>query len=219
MADTGAVRTRDFFHEYAAGFNSIYNTQNTWMNQFINATFRRSMDLRYRKTLEGCRPIQGRRVLDIGCGPGHYGIALARAGASEVIGIDFAEGMIDLARQQANAAGVSDKCTFLTGDFYTYESKAAFDYVIVMGVMDYVADPKPLLARVLSLTRRRAFFSFPVAGGLLGWQRKLRYRKRCPLFLYTHGEVERLFQHINGTRAQITPIDRDFFVEVSKSAG
>ncbi|MGH9629482.1 MAG: class I SAM-dependent methyltransferase [Bryobacteraceae bacterium] len=216
MANTNIVRTREFFHEYASGFNSIYSNRNTLANRFINHMFRKSMEVRYRRTLEGCRPVQGKRVLDIGCGPGHYGIALARAGAVEVVGLDFAEGMIKLARQQAEAAGVAAKCTFMTKDFYTYEPQTPFDYVVVMGVMDYVPDPKPLIQRVLSMTRDRAFLSFPVAGGLLAWQRKLRYRTRCPLFLYTRTEVEALFENIEGFQTVIEQIARDFFVQVRR---
>jgi 2-polyprenyl-3-methyl-5-hydroxy-6-metoxy-1,4-benzoquinol methylase len=215
MTET-AVRTRDFFHEYADGFNSIYNTRNTLTNRVINRIFRKSMELRYRKTVAGCRPIEAKRVLDVGCGPGHYGITLARNGAAEVKGIDFAEGMIELAREQANAAGVSNRCTFGVQDFFSFAPEESFDYVIVMGVMDYIADPKPFVERVLSMTRGRAFFSFPTAGGLLGWQRKIRYRSRCPLYLYTKDQVDGLFKDVPDARADIEPIARDFFVQVSR---
>jgi len=215
--DNTVVRTREFFHEYAGGFNSIYSNRNTALNRLINRMFRKSMELRYRKTLEGCRPIEGKRVLDLGCGPGHYGIALARAGAGEVLGIDFAEGMIELARQQAQAAGVGDRCTFVVRDFFSYTPEVPFDYVVVMGVMDYIADPKPFVEKVLSMTGGRAFFSFPADGGLLAWQRQLRYRSRCPLYLYKRSQVEALFSGIPGVKVE--QIERDFFVQVSPRAG
>jgi 2-polyprenyl-3-methyl-5-hydroxy-6-metoxy-1,4-benzoquinol methylase len=216
MANVNIDQTRQFFHEYASGFNSIYSNRNTLANRFVNRVFRKSMALRYRKTLEGCRPIEGKSVLDLGCGPGHYGIALARAGAAHVLGIDFADGMIELARRQAQATGVATRCTFIAQDFYAYQPETPFDYSIVMGVMDYVADPNVLIAKVLSMTRDRAFFSFPAASGLLAWQRKLRYRARCPLFLYTCVQVERLFQNIKGAQTQVEPMARDFFVQVRK---
>lgn len=216
MANITTLQTRNFFHQYVEEFDSIYSTRNTLVNRVINRTFRKSMELRHRKTLEGCRPIEGKRVLDLGCGPGHYSIALARAGAAHVTGIDFAQGMIDRARLRAAAAGVTTHCTFLAKDFYSYEPETPFDYVIVMGVMDYVADPKPLIRKVLSMTRDRAFFSFPVGGTLLGWQRRLRYRHRCPLFLYTRSEVERLLQDVNEAHQRIEPIARDFFVCMSR---
>jgi hypothetical protein len=104
------------------------------------------------------------------------------------------------------------------GDFNSYNAEP-FDYAIVMGVMDYVADPKPLIAKVHSLTRERAFFSFPAAGGVLGWQRRLRYRDRCPLFLYTRSQVEKLFEGIEGASAHIEPIARDYFVQLTTTKG
>ena len=87
--------------------------------------------------------------------------------------------MIQLARRQAEAEGVGGRCRFLVGDFQEYTPAEAPDYVVVMGVMDYVADPVPLVERVVSMAGRKAFFSFPAAGGFLAWQRQLRYRSRC----------------------------------------
>jgi len=57
-----------------------------------------------------------------------------------------------------------------------------FDYAIVMGFMDYIADPSALIGKVLRVCRGKAFFSFPADGGPLAWQRRLRYRNRCPLY-------------------------------------
>lgn len=210
------VRTREFFHEYAGGFNSIYSNKNTAINRFVNERFRKSMELRYHKTLEGCNPIEDKRVLDLGCGPGHYGIALARAGAGSVLGVDFAEGMIELARKQAVEAGVANKCTFQVLDFFAYKPEKPFDYVVVMGVMDYIPEPRPFVEHVLSMTQGKAFFSFPASGGLLGWQRQLRYKSRCPLYLYSEEQVTKLFQGIPNMKAKVEPIARDFFVEVSR---
>jgi 2-polyprenyl-3-methyl-5-hydroxy-6-metoxy-1,4-benzoquinol methylase len=208
------TQTQEFFQSYATNFNSIYSSRNSLLNAFTNRVFRKSMRLRYLKTIEGCEPVQGKTVLDIGCGPGHYGVELARRGAAQVVGIDFAERMIDLARYQAETAGVSARCEFMVGDFNLFRPGQKFDHVIVMGFMDYIADPRPLIDGVLSLTSGQAFFSFPAAGGILGWQRRLRYRNRCPLFLYTREEVEHLFLAA-GVEPRIEPIARDFFVTIN----
>ena len=86
-------RTQTFFHQYANHFDAIYGNQNGFVDSVINRLFRKSMKLRYEKTIEGCNPIANKSVLDIGCGPGHYSITLAQRGASRVVGIDFAEGV------------------------------------------------------------------------------------------------------------------------------
>lgn len=208
-------RTQTFFHQYANDFDAIYGNQNGIVDSVINRLFRKSMKLRYEKTIEGCQPIAGKSVLDIGCGPGHYSITLAQRGASRVVGIDFAEGMLQLASEHARKVGVGDQCKFEVADFYKYPSDKAFDYVIVMGFMDYMPDPENVVAKVLSLTRGKAFFSFPVAGGVLGWQRKLRYQKRCDLFLYSEPQLREIFAKFPQAQATIEPISRDFFVTLS----
>src|SRR5262249_9785654 len=150
-----------------------------------------------------------------GCGPGHYGVALAKAGAAAVRGIDFAPAMIEIARQQARQARVESRCTFEIGDFLTQPAKEKYDYAIVMGFMDYIAQPRPLMEKVVAATRGQAFFSFPKSGGPLAWQRKLRYRSRCPLYLYSRREVHELCASLNVRDYRIEPIARDFFVTLS----
>lgn len=208
-------RTRAFFHRYAGTFNAIYGNTNTPWNTVINRLFRRSMVLRYEHTLRGCDPIQGKTVLDIGCGPGHYSVELARRGAAKVVGIDFADNMIAIAREQAAAAGVADRCHFEVADINAFSAAEPFDYVVVMGFMDYVADPDALMRQVAALTRGKAFFSFPAAGGLLAWQRELRYRSRCPLYLYSRERLDALLAGLPGVATTIEPISRDYFVTMT----
>ena len=94
-------RTSEFFDRYAVDFDSIYGNDNKALERIVNRLFRRAMLMRYEKTLAGCQPIEGRTVIDVGCGPGHYSIALARAGAKRVLGLDFAAGMLNIARDRA----------------------------------------------------------------------------------------------------------------------
>lgn len=206
-------RTADFFDRYAADFDAIYGNSNDGFEHLVNRLFRRSMLVRYQRTLEQCRPIEGCSVIDIGCGPGHYSIALARAGAARVLGLDFAPGMLKIAGEAAEAAAVAQRCSFALGDFLTYPIAEKFDYAVVMGFMDYVAEARPVIDRVLSIVRRRGFFSFPMSGGLLAWQRKLRYRNRCDLFLYREEDIRGLLSS-TGAAFEIEPIGRDFFVTV-----
>ena len=212
-------RAQGFFHQYANHFDAIYGTGAGPLNGILNRLFRRSMKLRFIKTMEGCQPIEGKSVLDIGCGPGHYSISLARAGAARAVGLDFADGMLRLAAEHARQAGVEDRCEFRNADFLQYTPSEPFDYVIVMGFMDYMSDPMSVIRKALSLTRRRAFFSFPAAGGILAWQRRMRYRKRCDLFLYRRDDIQRLFSAFPEVKVDIRPAARDFFVTAEKAAG
>src|SRR5438445_9855738 len=112
-----ANRTSEFFHLYAHDFNAIYGNSNTFVNRWINRYLRASMRLRYEKTIAGCFPIAGKTVLDIGCGPGHYSVALAKNGAAKIFGIDFADEMISIAARNAQSSNVQDKCEFARVDF------------------------------------------------------------------------------------------------------
>jgi SAM-dependent methyltransferase len=203
--------TAQFFDAYATDFDSIYGNDNRLFERIANRLFRRAMLVRYQKTLAGCLPAEGRTAIDIGCGPGHYSIALARAGAEKILGLDFAAGMLKIARERAAALGLGQRCSFVLGDFLTYPISERFDYAIVMGFMDYVRDPRPVIDRVLAIVRRRAFFSFPKAGGPLAWQRQVRYRNRCDLFLYRNEQIHSLLSR-TGASFSIEPIGRDFFV-------
>jgi SAM-dependent methyltransferase len=208
-------RASQFFDAYARDFSAIYGTRNTLPNRLVNRWFRKSMRLRYEMTLAACEPIRGKAVLDVGCGPGHYAVALAARGARRVLGIDFAPAMVELAVEQARSAGVEKRCEFVVGDFLERPIEEVFDYAIVMGFMDYIREPDRVIDKVLSVTREAAFFSFPADGGPLAWQRRLRYRNRCDLFLYEEKAVEDLFEAVENASVEITRIERDFFVAVS----
>jgi SAM-dependent methyltransferase len=174
------------------------------------------MKVRFIKTMEACQPMAGADVLDIGCGPGHYSVALARMGAGSVLGVDFADGMLGIARERARREGVEAVCRFEKADFFASSFQQTFDYVVVMGFMDYVEDARAAVKRVMELTRKRAVISFPVAGGFLAWQRKLRYRFRCPLYLYEREQVQQLFGGMPDVDVEVIQIHRDYFVTATK---
>ena len=210
------TQTAEFFGRYAHDFDAIYGVRNAFHNRLVNQFLRKSMFLRYEKTLAGCDPIEGRSVLDVGSGSGHFSIALAARGAGRVLGLDFAESMIEMSRAKAAAAGVEDRCEFRIGDFTTEQFNEQFDYTVVCGVMDYIAEPLPFVQKVVSLTRSKAFFSFPRAGGLLAWQRQVRYRSRCPLYLYTMNQIREMMAEATDGAVTIERISRDYFVTVRK---
>lgn len=207
-------QTMKFFDSYAEKFDAIYETKKNIFNWLINKLFRKSLFLRYKLTIEGCNPIEGMTVYDIGCGPGHYAITLARKGAKYVLGIDFAKNMIEIAKERAKVYNLEEKCQFIVGDFFKYEPDEKFDYSIITGFMDYMPQPEKVIQKVAEVTRRKAFFSFPADGGFLAWQRKVRYKWKCPLFLYTDDQIKKLFSKFPQEKVNIQRIGREFFVTV-----
>ena len=61
--------------------------------------------------LERYLVIDGAQALDVGTGPGHVALALARRGAS-VRGLDVSPGQIETARHRATEMGLADRVTF-----------------------------------------------------------------------------------------------------------
>lgn len=206
-------QTQEFFGAYADDFDAIYGKNQGWLQSLINRYLRKSMRLRFELSLANCSPIEGKTVLDVGCGPGHYSITLAKSGARNVLGIDFAPQMIELANQKARELNLEDRCSFQPADFFELVSSQQFDYVLLMGFMDYMKDAKAVVDKALSLARESCFFSFPASGGLLAWQRKLRYSKRCPIYLYSYQQIVDLFSGRQDILVTIKKIGRDYWVK------
>jgi 2-polyprenyl-3-methyl-5-hydroxy-6-metoxy-1,4-benzoquinol methylase len=214
-----AIRdAQQFFDSYAHDFAAIYSGQRPLAWRLVDRWLRRSMFLRYKQTLLGCRPIEGATLLDVGCGPGHYTVALAQMGAASVTGIDVSGTMIEAARNRAREAGVADRCRFERVEYLSHPFDQKFDFIVLMGFMDYVSEPKAVVAKTLALARRRAFFSFPRKQGLLAWQRRLRYRGKTDLYMYSRADIERLFAGRPAVEIRIDRIARDYFVTATAPA-
>lgn len=207
-------KTKEFFDAYALDFGAIYDGDAGLIKKIINRLFRKSMRLRYERTIEDCSGGEGKTVLDIGCGPGHYGVALA-SGGIQVTGIDFAPAMIEIAKQKVADANVSDKCDFIVGDFIEYEFSQAYDYSIAIGFFDYIENPDEFISKITSITNHKILMSFPRAEGLLAWQRRIRYRKKCDLYMYTYSELDKLLSKIDCENYKIEKMHRDYFVTVN----
>ncbi len=85
------------------------------------------------------RQIQGKTVLDFGCGHGEDAIAMAQRGASHVVGVDILEEALGKARRAAELAGVADRCTFTTSP------PAQADVIVSLDSFEHFADPAAIL--------------------------------------------------------------------------
>jgi SAM-dependent methyltransferase len=203
---TGAQVGR-YFQDAAQIFDTFYDDQRTPLMRWIDRNFRRDMYERFDRTFTALTPLEGRTVLDVGCGSGPYAVECARRGAARVVGLDLAEGMLNLARERAARLGVGEKCTFIRGQFPDDAPAETFDYAIVMGVMDYIPDPLAFLRALAQCTRVRAVLSFPSDHWFRGPVRRVRYRlKRCPLWLYGRAQVADLLQAAGFAHPQVDKI-------------
>lgn len=95
------------------------------------------------------------RVLDVGCGAGRHTVALAQAGYS-VTGVDVSRGLLDVAAEKANAAGVKPSLFEVDARQMPFESE--FDAVIsicqgAFGLMG--KDDALIMRRMFEAVRRK----------------------------------------------------------------
>ncbi len=95
------------------------------------------------------RPLEGLRVLDIGCGGGLLAESMARRGA-HVTAIDPSAENIRLARDHAAASGLDIR--YLTGTLETLGA-AKFDVVLNMEVVEHVDDLPTFMSLAADFTR------------------------------------------------------------------
>jgi cyclopropane fatty-acyl-phospholipid synthase-like methyltransferase len=215
MVTNSDERAGRFFHGFADTFDSLYDGRRGPVWRLLDSTFRRDIIERFRLTFERLGDLNGKTVLDVGCGSGVYMREALSRGASKVIGIDAAPRMLELSRQRLDAAGHAGKYELIEGTFP--DRSAGADCAIVMGVMDYVAQPIPFLCELRAkLGGGLAAISFPSRHWLRSPIREVRYKLRnCPIFLYERLRIDEVLRAAGMTAVQVEKIrgaGQDFHV-------
>jgi cyclopropane-fatty-acyl-phospholipid synthase len=78
----------------------------------------------------------GMRVLDIGCGWGGMALYLHKVAGVDVLGVTLSERQLEVARQRAKAAGVSDHVKFELRDYRLLDEQ--FDRIVSVGMFEHV---------------------------------------------------------------------------------
>lgn len=149
------------FDRVAHSFDAIYSHQTGLLQRAWNRLTRQNIHTRVRFAFEALSPINGKQILDVGCGSGQYPVEMAAQGAEKVVGLDISSKMIELARVLAAKSGQAYKCLFMSQNILDYESTRPFDEVIALGFFDYIVEPAPLLVRIAALTKHQVVASFP----------------------------------------------------------
>jgi len=114
-------------------------------------------------------PVEGRRVLDVACGNGHFARRLAERGA-RVLAVDLSEAFLERARARSLAHG--DRIEYRTLDATRPEElrglgRASFDAAVcTMALMD-MAEIRPLFTALPDVLRPGAPFVFSVTHPIL----------------------------------------------------
>jgi predicted RNA methylase len=175
----------------AIEFDKLY--AKSWEHKipYFGKVLREGLERRESGALDYAGGLEGKTVLDLGCGVGRFAVRAAMAGAT-VYGYDISPGAIDIARSKVAEAGLEERCHFEAGDLAGIEFPTA-DVWYDLGCFQYIADIRPILER---LTHVPGFFSeLPQAGH---WQNipRLIYRRTLkgnPYYTYTRERVREVY--------------------------
>ena len=98
----------------------------------------------------------GGEILELGCGTGRVAVALAADG-QRVTGVDLSPAMLEIARQQAEAHGVTGRLTLTQGDLRTLQLHRPFPLVLVpLGGLEHMETADDLAAALAAIARHLA---------------------------------------------------------------
>jgi SAM-dependent methyltransferase len=203
---------KEFFSGYAEDFDSIYGDgkPRNLFNRIMDKLFRGAMYERYKRTISFLNSNEVKTVLDVGCGSGRYAIDLSRNGM-KITGVDFAKEMLDIAEANSQKLGFDND--FIEGSYLDVKIEKKHDAAILMGLFDYISNPLDLFLKLKVDTAKYILASFPKSGGVLAWQRKIRYNMRnCQLFYYDKKIIQNLMIDANIDDFEIQDNDREYFL-------
>lgn len=208
MNDTGLDSVRQRFERDAVSFDAIYRLERSPLSRWFNTTFRKAVFQRYEIAFQQAGDVTGKKVLDIGCGSGVYSVDFARRGAARVVGVDFSENMLKLARREAETHGAGGVCEFVRANFLDADLGGRFDVAIAMGVFDYLPEPVPFLRKMVSLTDDKVIASFPAFSPVRSTLRNLRYKLagKGSVYYYSEADVRRIAEQAGVREVTLIPI-------------
>ena len=162
MPESTYARRRDQLTTYfdqtaAAAWRALTSTDPV---SRIRATVRAGRD-EMRRTLLDWLPndLSGKTLVDAGCGTGSLAIDAAQRGAN-VVAIDVAVNLVDVAERRAAREGMRGKIDFRVGDMLA-EAPLEADYVVAMDSLIHynVDDVQDVVAEFVSRSRSAVLFT------------------------------------------------------------
>ncbi|MCE5393508.1 MAG: bifunctional 2-polyprenyl-6-hydroxyphenol methylase/3-demethylubiquinol 3-O-methyltransferase UbiG [Acidithiobacillus sp.] len=123
-----------------------------WDRKGPLATLHEINPVRLQYILERADGLQGKRVLDVGCGAGILSEAMARANA-QVTGIDLAADAIRAAKRHAQEQGVPVVYRVQAVEDLIADEAESFDVITCMEMLEHVPDPASIVAACAKLLR------------------------------------------------------------------
>ncbi len=96
--------------------------------------------------------VEGKKILDVGCGGGILAEALANKGA-QVTGIDVAELSLKVAKMHLHESGLEVDYQLTTVEDFAQQHAARFDIVTCLEILEHVPDPASIVASASRLLK------------------------------------------------------------------
>ena len=160
--------------------------------------------------------IEGRTVLDVGCGIGDLSMAALGRGAERATGIELSPKAIEVGTAIALERGLQDRMTFRAGDGSKVDLPSA-DVVVLNRVVCCYPDIESLVSHSLAAARSVYAFTAPPSSGIAGafvrvfgwfsngWYR-LRERKFRGFRVFVH-DIDRIDERVRA--AGFHPVRRE----------
>ena len=122
--------------------------------------------------------VKGKRVLDLFSANGGFSFIAANAGATEVVGVEYAQDRVDSSNLIADISGLSERVKFICGDVYKLDEyfSEPFDVVLCLGGLYHVPDPALLLLGMHGVTKEKLLLHTAMTLNLPGNWAKFHYR-------------------------------------------
>jgi SAM-dependent methyltransferase len=209
-------RVRSRFRSKARQFDDLYEDERRLVRLLRPGLFRRR-ELAVQTVSSYGEP----SVLDVGCGSGRIGELALEAGAASYLGVDFAEPMIELARDRL--ARFDDRAELVCGNFLEVPIERSVDLILALGLFDYLPDAERFARRMFELCAGGGCMvaSFPAWSAVKGPVRKVRYEwiGNCPIFNYTREGLETMLGAAGFGAIEIMSPGRSGFLVRAKRAG
>lgn len=210
----GAIR---YFHKNIEAFDSIYTKRKGRLYSALNNIVRASVKARFELAFEILGDLQGKSVLDIGCGSGRYMFRAAQNNAESIVGIDAAPGALEEARKIAADLGIEKNLEFIEGDFLDCPLDRKFDVIFAVGYFDYIFNPSDHLRRMLELSNGIIYASFPKIWSIFTPTRKIRLALNgCPVRFYTKRGIKRMLRESGAGSYELKKVFRDYILILKK---
>lgn len=104
---------------------------------------------------------KGKKILDVGSGPGGVSIAFALSGG-DVFGIDIEKDLYEIAKLHAESYGVQVDFSLYNGETLPF-SDNTFDYTVSVSVLEHTTNPEFYLSEILRVTKPngKCYLAFP----------------------------------------------------------